>query len=514
MPELSSLLSRGYFPAELPPPFSTTSFSEAIINNIANLPDGITKTKKPGKTVVHNLARVGTLKRTLAIPNPIHQFRIANEIINGWDEITSIINGASLSKSKPIDDPSERRALKREKGLEELPLQRAHSRATSKFILKTDLSRFYHSIYTHAIPWAIDGKQKAKKNKDNNPTLGSLLDIALREGQDGQTLGIPVGPDTSLVIAELLLAQVDKSLNEQIEVNGFRYMDDYELSFNTRSGAENTLTILEDCLADYELSLNPTKTAILENPVSLGHSWAFELQVFQLREDDKHQLNDIIRIFDRAFELARRYPTDSVLKYCISRLSAIDVKKESWEVIQDLTLQCMVSEPGVLPKAVEMFISHRDKGNDIDINKLGMALNVIIKNRSHSRLGSEVAWAIWACIVFEITIPEIICQTMAKFYDPVVTLLLLDAQNQGLTESKIDLSGMKHTLTTDGLYGRDWLLSYEARIKEWLPSVGMKNHINSDPAFNFLQKQNVTFYDCTAKERTEYTDSTWTSIYG
>jgi hypothetical protein len=54
---------------------------------------------------------------------------------------------------------------------------------------------------------------------------------------DGQTHGIPIGPDTSLVVAEILLSSVDQSmLNAHPDlISGFRYVDDYELSFSKLS---------------------------------------------------------------------------------------------------------------------------------------------------------------------------------------------------------------------------------------------------------------------------------------
>lgn len=47
-------------------------------------------------------------------------------------------------------------------------------------------------------------------------SLGNKLDYLVRQGQDGQTVGIPIGPDTSLVIAELLMHDVDKNLSKEI----------------------------------------------------------------------------------------------------------------------------------------------------------------------------------------------------------------------------------------------------------------------------------------------------------
>jgi hypothetical protein len=38
-------------------------------------------------------------------------------------------------------------------------------RYAARYVLKTDVARFYHSIYTHSIPWVIHGKAAAKKKQ-------------------------------------------------------------------------------------------------------------------------------------------------------------------------------------------------------------------------------------------------------------------------------------------------------------------------------------------------------------
>jgi hypothetical protein len=71
-------------------------------------------------------------------------------------------------------------------------------------VLQTDINLFYPSVYAHTMPWAIHGKATAKVNRANK-LLGNLLDSLVRCGQDQQTIGIPIGPDTSLLLAEILL---------------------------------------------------------------------------------------------------------------------------------------------------------------------------------------------------------------------------------------------------------------------------------------------------------------------
>jgi hypothetical protein len=78
-----------------------------------------------------------------------------------------------------------------------------------------DVRAFFHSIYTHAIAWAIHGKEVAKQQR-GTALYGNLIDLLCRNAQDGQTIGLPVGPDTSRLIAEIVAAAMDVQLQGRL----------------------------------------------------------------------------------------------------------------------------------------------------------------------------------------------------------------------------------------------------------------------------------------------------------
>ena len=59
--------------------------------------------------------------------------------------------------------------------------------------------------------------------------LGDKLDRLVRKGQDNQTIGIPIGPDTSRILSEIIAVGIEKKF---IDLSGleedrvFRYVDD------------------------------------------------------------------------------------------------------------------------------------------------------------------------------------------------------------------------------------------------------------------------------------------------
>ncbi len=74
MVKLVEFLRDGYFPRELPSPFTTAPFANLIFSNSSSLPSCL-ENKFQSPTSDHYLTRVGPLRRQFGIPHPIVQFR-------------------------------------------------------------------------------------------------------------------------------------------------------------------------------------------------------------------------------------------------------------------------------------------------------------------------------------------------------------------------------------------------------------------------------------------------------
>jgi hypothetical protein len=100
--------------------------------------------------------------------------------------------------SRPIVTRMKERAVApRYKLGEQARLRPRHWRG-QRFILRTDVNQSYSSLYTHTrSPWALEGKLHAKQHKGQ--TGADRIDKALRNLSDGQTMGVPIGPDTSFL---------------------------------------------------------------------------------------------------------------------------------------------------------------------------------------------------------------------------------------------------------------------------------------------------------------------------
>jgi hypothetical protein len=262
---LQHFIARGMLPKELPPSFSSTSFATAVANA---LPPFAAERQWVGNGE-HSLARPSGVRRILSIPNPIGYVRSAIEVATHWRRLKDHFAKSPWSASSPTLRPRSKRAAGPTLFGEDTVFQRARCRATASYVLRADVSEFYRSVYTHSIPWALVGKSASKTALRTRQQLWcDALDQVTQWGQDGQTNGIPVGPDTSFVLGEVILSTVDELTARELKsARGYRYYDDYEIAVGSRGEAEGALHRLQDVLATFGLQLNPAKTKILELPL-------------------------------------------------------------------------------------------------------------------------------------------------------------------------------------------------------------------------------------------------------
>ena len=160
------------FPKELPDAFHTTSYADAMA---AGVPAAVNSLRRISRYVRHHLARPGLLHRTLGLPHPVQFQRLCAAVITGWPDVSSAFNSSQLSLTTPKDDPAGMRACVQDPD-QDLLTHRIRLRASSRFVVKADVSQWYPSTYTHSIPWALHGKAIAKAKRKRSDLIGNRID--------------------------------------------------------------------------------------------------------------------------------------------------------------------------------------------------------------------------------------------------------------------------------------------------------------------------------------------------
>ena len=497
------LLGVGYLPSQLPPVFTT---SDLAANHAAFYSQWLGLQKKPDKGALvpraplskpelFSVARVGHQRRVTSLPNPVAQTYLATHVVSHWAQFVMHYRQAHLSASHP-------RFLKKGSRAASIPSMQLlyeskirHS-AGYRYMLRTDVSRFFPTIYTHSVPWALHSKAVAKKRKDPTPKyFGNLLDLALRQGQDGQTIGLPIGPDTSHIIAEAIATAVDLELKKRHKTlpAGFRYVDDYFFFFATAKEAEVALAALVRALKEYELQINFEKTVTCSVIEITDDYWTHQLRSFEIALKGRRQISDINHFFELAKELARRNSDENVMTYALKRAGSVVIRKECWDTFEAHVCHVALAYPNTLQTVARLLTTYRGVGYRLGTERLERLVNAVIED--HAPLGhhSEVAWCLWMCKDLNLRIAEFNIDLLAEMHSSVCALLLLDLFQMGKLSKAPKTSNWKQVEAQEALHGDRWLLSYEAGVRGWAGFTD--SHIKADPHFDLLREKNVRFYD-------------------
>lgn len=519
---LFNMLFRGYFPKELPPAFNTYDFAldaENIRKTLANL-----WTDRISEPSVFSIPKNGIGRRKISIVNPYSFYNLASLLTSDaiYSNLQKVCSQSKISSSEPrrCEYLNKRAIIPKCKSVSDFQTIKLYRGLYKRVELKIDISCFYSTIYTHAITWMTVGKEKAKdiwrgslsgssyscgdKKIDNLYQQANQIDKLVECCQDKQTHGIPVGPDTSFLIAETLLCHIDGNIEKKFpHIQGCRYYDDWFLYVDSQDEAKQLLRIVIEELEKFGLDVNLSKVEINEMPVAVLDDFADRLSSF-----DFHNASNFERIkvfFEVLWSLIRngRNRAATFTRYAMRVLGGFmtpavvnSMNKDNKEMIRIMLFRTVADLPECIPAILPVL---RAMGNLPDNRKMTDLIDSILQRHVTLDHHIEVAWALWMCKIYNILITPKRVVEIFTTRNPVCSLLLLDYVHNVnpalLSDNDVRnaVENLRDSLSDSSLYDKDWLLLYEGVRKGWL--TGIDNLVDNDPFFKELRQRGVSFYD-------------------
>lgn len=483
------LLAFGYLPKELPPIFHSSVFAKEIKRNYSSIDSFCSNNRSnPCRYLLQQRNRY---RRSLSILNPNAMIKIAKEIASNIVIINNLIEESQLSVSKPRFRRKTKfyRAVSSEKIGNQVKEKKLFLRATYPLILKCDIKNYYRSVYTHTIPWAIHGKSYSKQHQREN-NLGNILDGLTRLGQDGQTIGLPVGPDTSFILSELLLAAIDKELGYE-QTKSIRYYDDYEFGCDSEREADNILDKLELLLSKYELELNHEKTDLIKGPHEIGNSWTYLLKNFTGNKIKSNE--DLIDLFNVTSELAKENESDFVFKYFIRRMRMRILEKKHWDTWQNVLFASALSEFGNLREIYEQLDLYKRIGYRLNLNGLRNLLERKAKMELRGGISSELSWILFGFLKFGIKPNRELLLSVIDKGDDISRIIAIKLAIDKKIGIKKKIKELLNLLDSDAPLSEHWLLFWELYVNNWISDPTLKSELLKENIFNFLDSNRISF---------------------
>ena len=495
----STLLEKGYFCAELPPPFTSSQFAKEYkkLFTSAQL-DTIGRTiVGTSECIYYSIPKAGYSRRNLGIPNPLHYSLLAESLEANSTQITRHLK-SSISSSTPKKDSEGRRAFVTKDDFASFVRKRFLISKESSFELKIDISRYYSTIYTHIFAWALHNRDVAKKKRHVRNLLGNTLDYRVRALQSAQTMGIPIGPDASFILAELIGARLDKEISKRFPgIKSARYIDDFYFYLESRAKAEIVLKFAQSLLSEYLLSPNDEKTVIKEFPFNTDPEWKVTLRSLKATcfkdHAESEQESDIRQFFSAAFDCAEKNPKDEVMKFAAKTLHhGVKISDKNWTYYEAWLIKMGLYDPYTLPEITAILFQNSER---LSRDSISAFVHEIINKHSLKRHSFEIAWALWLAKVLAVPINDECAEKLFDHNDVIPTLMAMDLRHSGLISKSVRVTGFKNDLTSDGLNDGRWILAYESFQKGWLkPTKANAAFVGTHPFFSVLSRAGISFY--------------------
>ncbi len=487
---LVRLLDRGFYPVELPPSFKTKNYSDvraslAPPNNYH------------GSTTFYDGATFRGPLRTFGVINPASYMLLSRFIADNWSEISSIyrLSGCSGARPKFPRLDAEGRAIETATLASKRQSQR-HLASSYPVILGLDINRFYGSIYTHSIPWSVLGKHEAKRRYRLRTLAGhwsDTLDTLVRNCNQRQTIGLPIGPDTSRIVSELILSRIDAELTATgsglASPQIYHNIDDYQIGCLGIGEAEDAQSRFVRTISRYELRLNDFKT-------SVDHGISFSPSNFQRHFDILSRQrggNFVEHFFEILYSQVPLHPNTNVVGYALKRFARRLAGNSQRDLVREYLQRLVFAAPHQARWILPLLLGfYRAEGVNSEIRRLvGWGVETCARRND---VGS-LLWFLYAAIFLRMRLSASMCAQCLGMSNELVDLVLFHGRHEGLFSFSI--GEMRNRYRSNDFATAAWLPIYEVGRRGWDTSTSFaKIGTADDPngLYEHLRNADVEFY--------------------
>lgn len=359
---------------------------------------------------------------------------------------------------------------------------KADLRISKRYLVKADISNCFPSLYTHAIPWALVGKNAAKGNKKSKEWWNQIDQIT-RNCKFGETHGLLIGPHASNLLAEIVLVAIDKVLVD-MGYKFIRHIDDYTCFTDSLADAYKFIHDLSTELEKYDLALNNKKTKIEELPTEMNPKWQRIV-----KRTDRYNINgqfnhdSAVMYFDEIIELIKEYGDIAIANYAIKALPRV-MTEQAKQYCVKISMHLALNYPYLVTILDEQVFGKFDVPKRI----VECFVNELYKREIENRNYEGVSYAVYFAIKYDVRINNIDVEDVINSPSCIMKILAyLYYKQNNRTDDIIQLENHANRLSKED-FERNWIFVYE---------VLSAKELSGD--WKELKKAGVSFIDKTSQ---------------
>ena len=484
------LLAWGMLGDKLPPVLTSVPFYDYCVSKSHGF------TRKWYGWITYRYERNIGRYREYGIPNPFGYELLSQEIASHWSEIIALLSknteghAYKVSRIHPRKQSGSSRIFEmnyKQWWADSDPIPAVL--IGRRYLVSCDVSRCFPSMYTHAIDWAIRGKENSKGRK-REKSWASEIDTVAAATTFGETHGLLIGPHSSNVLAELVLTAVDQELYQ----HGFRFVrniDDYTCYAETKKEADEFIISLERELAKFRLSINQQKTAIANLPNAVTENWVHALRGFRFSSNSRLNFKDVESFLDTAVNLMDAAGgNQSVLLYAMKVLSGKKLTTSARRYYADMASHLTCLYPYLVPYFEDSVIvpTYMEEG------RIRIIATVLFGQAIERRDYLTACYALYFGAKYEFELDGVNAEQIIESNDCLLMLFAF------LYSQKVDDIELRETLImhaesiadndSEEDFDRYWLFIYEALPVAKLPEGDWRGIKKAGVSFVDLGKMN------------------------
>src|SRR5690606_12955704 len=214
-----------------------------------------------------------------------------------------------------------------------------------------------------------------------------------------QTVGIPIGPETSRVLAEIISSRIDSDFLElsdcSLRENVDRLQDDWFIGLKDLESAETTLAAIMSVYRSYGLDINGSKTSISRVVTHAKEAWISEIGAFL-----SHRPGPLIGARLREFltlvlRLQTSYENQAVTNYALTVLENHKTSKSDVAELESFLLKASIISPGSMSRICELLLNLDFDTNRVSKKRIGSRFTELAERNLTNGNTYEAIWQIY-----------------------------------------------------------------------------------------------------------------------
>ena len=470
------LLAHGLFTEKLPPIFSSVNFfdyCQLFSQNFNKI--------QPTTYIFYENMREINIPRQLGIPSPFAYHNLCKCLSDNWQYICEHFKKYTINQTYKIsrihireqkNTPTLFRMNYKNWEIDGFP--EPDIMFGKRYLVKADISRFFPSIYSHSIPWALIGKSTAKKSTSSKLWY-NYIDQCTRNLKYGETQGLIIGPHASNLLAEIISIVIDYNLLNKNWKYMIRNIDDYHCYVDSYNDGQKFIADLSDELRKFNLTINYEKTKIVELPLASTKDWVRQLKI-QRKLITNMDYHGVTAFLDNVIDIMNNNKNiSSIINYAIKILSKVKMTENVNEYYTKTILHYSIIYPYLIP-LLEKYLFNK---HTVDHSILVKFINKIYNDGIYYKFIDEVSFSLYFSIKYNVIIDTIDINDILNINNCIVSLLAFlyyKKHKNNLECKKLKDYAYNLSINNDD-FGQNWLFIYELLSENELTGIwrDMKN---------------------------------------